>query len=237
MTDVRDIEPIGKAEGGRLLATAYERLLALLRLVDDWAGPTDCTAWTVRDVVGHLVGNAEFFSSVPRMLSWQVRGTLIARRKGYGAPFDGVNDLQIERHAALSDAEALAALERVVPKALRYRQRLPGLVRATPVPVPGMGLQPLSFLYDRVMTRDVVMHSLDVAHPRGMAVAIDERVVADVVREWARRAQPCTLVVGGTTYEHGSGGPVLTYDTVDFLRRTAGRAPAEGVLGTGFVMW
>lgn len=235
--NVRDIEPIGKAEGGELLTAAYERLFALLGAVDDWAGPTDCAAWTVRDIVGHLVGNAEFFSSIPRMLSWQVRGMRIARRKGYAATFDGVNDLQVERHAALSDAEALAALRRVVPRVLRYRRRLPGAVRLTPVPVPGMGWQPLSFLYDRVMTRDVVMHSLDIAHPRELAVEVDDRVVADVVREWARRAEPCTLVLDGTTYEHGSGGPVLTYGTVDFLRRTAGRAPAEGALASGFVMW
>jgi hypothetical protein len=96
------------------------------------------------------------------MLTWQVRGMRIARAKGYGATFDGVNDLQVARHAALSDTEALATLERVIPKALRYRRRLPMLVRATPVPVPG---------------------------------------------------------------------------TVDFLRRTAGRAPADGLLATGFVMW
>ena len=234
--NVRDIEPIGKAEGGELLAVAYDRLLALLRSVDDWAGPTDCAAWTVRDVVGHLIGNAEFFSSIPRMLSWQARGMRIARKRGYGATFDGVNDLQVERHAALSDAEALAALERVIPKALRYRRRLPGLVRLTPVPVPGVGWQPLSYLYDRIMTRDVVMHSFDIGHRRGLAVEVDRRVVDDVVREWARKAAPCTLVLDGTPYVHGDG-PELTYGTVDFLRRTAGRAPAEGLLATGFVMW
>lgn len=235
--NVADIEPIGKAEGGRLLATAYERLLALLRTVDDWSGSTDCTAWSVRDVVGHLIGNAEFFSSVPRMASWQVRGMVIARRKGYGATFDGVNDLQIARHAALSDAEAMTELERMIPVVLRRRSRLPGVLRATPVPVPGMGWRPLAFLYDVVMTRDVVMHSFDIAHRRGIDVAVDGRVVEDVVREWARRAVPCTLVLDGVTYEHGSGGPTLTYGTTDFLRRTAGRAPADDVLASGFVMW
>ena len=48
---------------------------------------------------------------------------------------------------------------------------------------------------------------------------------------------PCTLVVDGTAYVHGSGGPVLTYGTVDFLRRTAGRADGGPALGSGFVMW
>jgi uncharacterized protein (TIGR03083 family) len=41
------------------VATAeYEALPALLRTLsqDDWLRATDCTGWTVRDVVAHLVG-------------------------------------------------------------------------------------------------------------------------------------------------------------------------------------
>ena len=52
---------IGHAEAMRLTATENARLLAQLRGVTDeqWRAPTDCSRWTVRDVVVHLIASAQ----------------------------------------------------------------------------------------------------------------------------------------------------------------------------------
>jgi hypothetical protein len=46
------------------------RMLALLRRLEvaDWSRPTDCSAWTVRDMAGRLLGAAEGFSNPLEML-------------------------------------------------------------------------------------------------------------------------------------------------------------------------
>ena len=45
----------------RLTATENARLLDQLRGLTDeqWQAPTDCTGWTVRDVVVHLIASAQ----------------------------------------------------------------------------------------------------------------------------------------------------------------------------------
>jgi len=55
---VQDVPPIGRTEATKLARAEYERFLALLRALgpDDWDRPTDCTGWTVRDMLGHLLG-------------------------------------------------------------------------------------------------------------------------------------------------------------------------------------
>ena len=208
MTDVAALAPISTAEAGPLLRAAYDRLLALLHTLppEEWHGPTDCAAWDVRDLVGHLAGNAKFFARKTEMLRQQSRGLWIAWRKHYPAPYDGTNDLQVREHAALSDAEALAELERVVPLTVAGRARMGRAWRALPFWLPGgIGWITLAYLYDHVMIRDVVMHSFDIAHPRGLDVEVDPRVVEDVVAEWARRhGKPFTVVLDGVTYTQGS---------------------------------
>ena len=55
---VQDVPPIGRTEATQLARVEYDRFLALLRDLepDDWNRPTDCTRWTVRDMLGHLLG-------------------------------------------------------------------------------------------------------------------------------------------------------------------------------------
>jgi hypothetical protein len=73
--------------------------------------------------------------------------------------------------------------------------------------------------------------------PRGLTVEVSPRVVDQVVLDWAGHGRPFTLRVGDATYTQGSGGEALAYEPVDFLRRTAGRAPADGLLGAKAVLW
>jgi hypothetical protein len=59
--DVDEVAALGDAEIWRPARAEYERMASLLRSLnaEDWARPTDCAAWTVRDTLGHLVGACE----------------------------------------------------------------------------------------------------------------------------------------------------------------------------------
>ena len=49
----------------RLAATEYQRVAAAVAALsdDDWTRPTDCPAWTVHELVAHVVGMAAMASS------------------------------------------------------------------------------------------------------------------------------------------------------------------------------
>ena len=110
-TEAGEIPPFEDDELWRLARTEYERMLALLRSLQpgDLGKPTDCTSWTVRDMVGHLVGAAEGFSSPAELLSQYARGLLLIRRgKSDGRqPVDGANAVQVADRAGLTYPELL----------------------------------------------------------------------------------------------------------------------------------
>jgi len=64
--DVREIPPIGHAEAMRLAESECERMLDLVRRLEvtDWSQPTDCTEWSVREIVVHQLGEAPSLRSV-----------------------------------------------------------------------------------------------------------------------------------------------------------------------------
>lgn len=100
----------------------------------------------------------------------------------------------------------------------------------------------MSYLLDTVLTRDVWMHRVDIARATGRELVLtpdhDGRLVADVVKEWARRhAKPFDLRLegpaGGTFTSAGGGGETITIDAVDFCRILSGRgdgAPGDSLL-------
>ena len=67
-----------------LARQAYAALLADLRGVsdDDWARPTDCVGWTVRDMTAHLVGAAQGHASMRVFLTQYVWG--VRHRRSFG---------------------------------------------------------------------------------------------------------------------------------------------------------
>jgi uncharacterized protein (TIGR03083 family) len=218
--------------------TEYARLLAQLATLgpQDWARPTDCTEWDVRQLVAHLVGAAESTASLREMRRQQELG----RRARPGAPdIDGMNDVQVAERATASPAELLAALADVAPRAVRARRRIPAPVRALRVPFgPPLGVRSVGYLMDRICTRDVWMHRVDIARATGAELVLtaehDGRLVADVVQEWARaHGQQHRLVLtgpaGGT---FGEAGPQLDLDAVEFCRVVSGRAQGQGLLAT-----
>lgn len=197
-----------------LATEEYRRMLELLVGLDerDWRSPTDCTAWDVRETVAHCVGMAEMQASV-REAARQMR---LGRKEANGRPvIDGANDLQVRERRERRHDQLVADLRDASVRAVRARRRVPALLRAFPVPFgPPLGTKPLGYLVDRIYTRDVWMHRIDLSRATG---------------------QPYDLTLDGPAggrYSRGSGCDQYRLDAVEFARIMAGRAPGDGLLTT-----
>lgn len=247
---VSDIRRIGRGDDAAALATSvYERLFELLDRLrpDDWARPTDCAGWDVDDIVGHLLGAAEGHASLREMGRQFLHGGRNAKAFG-GSSLDAMNDLQVREHAPLTPEQKVAALRAIAPRAVRSRIRTPAPFRALPVPIPPVGDMPsglpsritLGHLNDVILTRDVLMHRIDIARAAGLDTDLDDgadrRLVADIVAEWAQRhGQPVVLHLtgpAGGVYHQRDGGRSLELDAAEFCRVVSGRATGEGLLAT-----
>lgn len=246
--DVAELTAIHRDTDARELALgAYDQLLDQLRRLspDDWRARTDCPAWDVADMVGHMIGAARSNASVRELVRQQVRGKLAARHHD-GNALDAVNALQVREHADLDPAERIATLAGLAQPAVEGRLGTPGLVRRVTLPMDQTGDTPpgtpttlaMDRLVDVVYTRDVWLHTVDIERATGVAVdrttGPTARVVEDVVREWAQRhGRPFELVLtgpGGGRFRQGEGGPTLALDAVECCRVLSGRAPGDGLL-------
>jgi uncharacterized protein (TIGR03083 family) len=250
MTVVIDqITPISRRTDAADVATrAYDDLITLLETLqdDDWRAPTECPAWNVSDMVGHVIGNAESSASKREMLRQNLYGLRHARDHG-GNAMDAYNALQVEEHAALTPAERVAALRTLTAGAVRGRMRTPAFLRAVSAPVKSNGSMVegmphkanLGHLMDVIYTRDVFMHRIDISRAVGRELSPGEndgRIVEDAVGEWARRhQQPVEVVLTGPAggkFVQGSGGPRIEMDALELCRVLSGRAPGDGLLAT-----
>ncbi|TQN37778.1 uncharacterized protein (TIGR03083 family) [Blastococcus colisei] len=223
----------------RLAATEYGRFEELLRSLDpsDWARPTDCPAWDVRAMAGHVLGMAEMVASVRGVVGQNAA----ASRAGGG--IDALTAVQVRRTAALSAEELVERFAAVAPRAVRGRRRLSGVIGGLTLPedqdVGGrVERWRFGFLFDVVLTRDVWMHRMDIARATGrqphLAPEHDAVLVADVVAEWAdRHGRPYRLALtgpAGGSWSSGAGGEELELDAVEFCRLLSGRGDAAGLL-------
>lgn len=227
----------------RLAATEYDRVLAVLERLspEQWRAPTDCPAWDVRAMAGHLVGMAQMAASLPELARQQVGSARRAKRDG-ALLIDALTALQVEKNAALSTTELVAQMRRVGPKAARARRRKPAFVRDRAMPdeqdVDGAKERwTFGFLFDVILTRDPFMHRIDISRATGvpMQASPDHEgvIVDDVVREWAQRhAAPYTLELTGPAggrWQRGDGEQ-LTMDAFEFCRILSGRVRGTGLL-------
>jgi len=244
--DVHCLARIRHREAMELTAIENQRLLTQLRGLSpqDWRAATDCTGWTVRDVVVHLIASAQAQAS-PLEFARQVRaGRPLTAEIGGQHWVDGLNEAQLRARADLTPAELPSLWQHTSAAALTARRRMPAPLRALPLLPLGdvmgtkMGWQPLRYLFDIGFTRDVWMHRVDIARAIGRPLELttghDGRVVADIVAEWAsRHGEPFTLLLTGPAggrFRAGGGGGLTTVDAVEFARILSGRADANGVL-------
>jgi uncharacterized protein (TIGR03083 family) len=239
---VDGLRRITRATDAREVAeAAYRRLFDLLeRLAPaEWQTPTECTGWDVAAMVGHLIGAAQACASPRAMTRQQWWGRRHADAFG-GNSLDAANERQVRDHAALTPEERLAALRRVAPAAIRGRMRLPRPLRGIRLPLdPGGSTAPgmparlsLGQLMDVIYTRDVWLHTIDIARATGRPYepdpAVDGRVVEDVVAEWAgRHGEPVVLALSGPAggrFRQGEGGGTLELDAITCGRLLSGRA-------------
>lgn len=224
----------------------YEALLALLEQLEpvDWSARTECPAWDVADMVGHMIGAAQANASMRetlRQVAWGVRH----KSEFDGNDLDAMNAFQVRKHAALSPAERIAMLRSVVPAAVRGRMRFPRPLRRIRGSVAQSGSTAgmpastsLGHTMEVIYTRDVWMHRVDIARatrrPLALDPRVDGRIVEDVVAEWAaRHAEPFRLTLTGQAggeFRAGDGGAQIEMDAVDFCRTISGRTPGEGLL-------
>lgn len=246
---IDQITPITHRTDAADVATrAYDDLIALLETLedDDWRAPTECPAWNVSDMVGHVIGGAKSAASKREMLRQYLYGFRHARAYD-GNAMDAWNALHVAEHASLTPAERLAALKELTAAAVRGRMRTPVFLRAVSAPVKSNGSMVegmpskgnFGHLMDVISTRDVFMHRIDISRAVGREPSAgqnDRRVVEDVVGEWARRhRRPVEVVLTGPAggkFVQGSGGPRIEMDALQFCRVLSGRAPGAGLLET-----
>ncbi|GIE30710.1 hypothetical protein Ait01nite_037550 [Actinoplanes italicus] len=229
----------------RLAATEYRLCADLLSGLTpgQWAAPTANTGWTVRDTAGHMLGMVQMVSGLPQLIGQMSTSMLRARKARSTVSIDHLTALQVERNAALTTGELVRLWRELAPRAVRFRGRVPGVVRDRTMPeaqLIGGRLERWTFGYliDVILTRDPFMHRLDICAATGLdprpTADHDGVLVADVVREWIRRhGRDCTLhLTGPAGGAWGSGGEEVGLDALEFCRVVSGRGQASGLLTT-----
>jgi uncharacterized protein (TIGR03083 family) len=224
----------------RLAATEYDRCAEAFRILSpaQWARPTDCPAWDVRQLAAHMLGMAEMAASIRENLRQQRKAAKTAAAGG-GLYIDALTQLQVDERADWTPERITERYAARAPKAAAGRRRTPGFVRRRTMPqaqeVNGV-TEPwtLGYLIDVILTRDPWMHRMDIAAatgtPAGLTADHDGVIVADVVAEWAgRHGKDFELTLtgpAGGTWRSGANGPSWTLDAVDFCRAIS-RRPAS----------
>jgi uncharacterized protein (TIGR03083 family) len=238
----RVVEPaIDRPTAMRLAQTEYQRVTDAVDTLqsEDWTRPTDCTAWDVRQLVAHIIGQTKLLSS-PIELARQMRAAKARQRPGQ-AQVDALTAFQVEERQHLEPEELRAELHRVAPRGAKGRRRVPGFVRRRRLPgaeiINGVPeTWSVGYLTDVILTRDPWMHRLDLARATDREPVLtadhDGVLVADIVAEWARRhGQPYRLQLtglAGGSWSSGTGGEEIVMDAADFCRVISGRPSPDG---------
>jgi uncharacterized protein (TIGR03083 family) len=236
-------------EAGQRAREELGRFLAVAGSLegDDWAQPTDCTEWSVRDILAHAAGSAAGWASWGEFLR-QVPLNPYARQAA--VPVDGINRRQLEDRVGRSPKDLIAELRAVAPKAIRTRLGLPGIFKGMRIDLgPPRGKAPLRYLLEIIYTRDMWMHRHDICRATGrtfeQTAAHDGRVVALVMRDidealrdslGGRAIRFDLRGAAGGGYLVGPGAEsdaVVEMDVLEFNRMASGRLVADDALADG----
>lgn len=245
-TDVDTIAELSHHEAMRLFARELRRSLDLMRTFDDdaWIRPTECPDWDVRELYLHVLGAIESGAS-RRELAHQGRTAWSLRRRTGVALEAALSATQVAERSHLSPEELVRRFALAAPRCVRARNNLPAALRTGarfPVDAPVTEWWSLGYLVDVIYLRDAWLHRIDASRATGIPVFLtpdhDARIVADVVREWARRhRQPFRLLLTGPAggrYVAGDAGKDVTaqLDAVEFCRTLSGRIDGTGLMAT-----
>ena len=230
---------IDRGTATRLAATEYERVADLLARLNpqQWKAATDCPAWDVRAMAGHMLGMTQMVATWPEMIRQQLVSGRHAKRDKVEL-VDALTALQVQKNAHLSNAQLVEHVRRVGPRAVRARRRAPGLMRRQTLPDSGEWWT-MGYLFDVILTRDPFMHRVDITRACNipMTVTADHEgvIVADAVADWAERhGADYDVELTGTAGGHWKAGRAdrISMDALEFCRAITGRAPASGLLAT-----
>ena len=137
LVHARAIPPLAHAEAVVMAKLELERFLALMTSFseDDWEKPTVCTLWNVRQLVAHVTGACAAYA---HWSEFKRQGNPKVQRpyRASGLSFlDSMNQIQVDDRASSTPAALIDELQRVGPRALATRARLPVLLRALRVPL------------------------------------------------------------------------------------------------------
>jgi hypothetical protein len=189
-------------------------------------------------MVAHLCGAAD---GNARPLESARQAAVGRRRYKRAMLVDSINCVQVADRADRTPEQLVAELEDAGRRGVRTRSRLPGALRAVVLPIgEPIGTKPLGYLMDCIYTRDVWMHRIDIARATGRELEVtaehDGGLVADLVEDWAAvHGKDFDLTLtgpAGLRRSRGTGGELIEVDAVEFARHAAGRAKADGLLGT-----
>jgi uncharacterized protein (TIGR03083 family) len=160
---VEGIPGIKQPEATALGESQNRALLHTLYTLDDaqWAAPTDCEGWTVKDIASHLLGWAEALVSLKETRA-QV-GAAFKRRKELGNILDAQNQVQADAGRRISTEELLLRLEEALPRMVKRRAAWGRYGKHVPIWGPPFGFSNLGYLCNVIFTRDYFMHRIDIA--------------------------------------------------------------------------
>lgn len=249
LLEASQIPALDHAEAGRMAHEELTRFLALVESLsgDDWQQPTDCTEWSVRDMLAHQAGAYAGGASFA-----EFRHQYSARPGPGQMLVDAANARQIADRAGQSPADLIGELRRVGPAAIRARQRLPWLLRGLTLPMgPPLGTAPISYLTDLIYTRDTWIHRVDICRATGKPFVQtpehDGRIVALVMRDLAKILAPSlrgqsvvydlTGTAGGRFRIGNTPEPtaILKMDVLQFNRLASERLTPEAAKAENFV--
>ncbi len=229
-----DIARLDRHDAFRLFNAELPSMVALLESLSPaaWDKPTDCSRWSVHDVVAHLIGAFESMINPVVQLRRMREGT---RRYPELAKLDAYNEVQVDARRDAAPAELVEAYARLAPKAARAALRLPGPIRRLKVSsgLPGVPRLSLGYLADIIVLRDAWMHRVDISQAAGTPFivgaadrAVVEQVIRDLAVEWTGPGVVLELTGdAGGRWQLGSGPPTAAVraDAVEYMRTLSGR--------------
>jgi len=246
--DAATIPAQTREESRAIALTESGRFIDLLETLegDDWAQPTDCALWSVRDIVAHQASHVQMGTSFWGFLA-QLNPVVLFPylRRGLSA-VNAINQSQVEPRSTRPTADLITEL-RTMPAAIEARQTAGWLARRFLVPISPVGFVPLGTLWDTIFPRDMWMHRHDIASATGkefhQTADHDGVIVAQTVRDagaYLAKKLPETTVIltlhgtSGGVWRLGKGAQTvnLALGVVDFMRRSSERLSVDEALAS-----